>query len=271
MSATVEERRCTETGLWLLAAGGETSCRVARDRYGALSVRKNSIVGPLPVGADPGDGDARGRFDSRGSTIYLADSRQCAYSEVLTGFRQERAAIAKVAETIGWRVDEYIESVLEQARTNGVDVPWAISVDWQMERSIYEIRLPREGWWVQIDHPETLKALQSLAPTTKGMTERLQVLTSGSIEGEDRDLTTLIAHIIRELKLEDGSEPLGINYQSKTLQGRCWAYWDRRADLGLSPSRNDLVQLTSENVGPDPDFKKIADHYDLPILGARGY
>lgn len=264
------ERRCTETGLWLLAAAGETSFRVAKDRYGALAVRKNPLVGPRPVGTDPAVGDSRGRFDSLGSTIYLAESRQCAYAEVLTGFRRERAAIAKAAETIGWTVDEYIASVLKQATTNGVDVPWAISIDWQMERSIYEIRLPREGWWVQIDHPETLKALQSLAPTTQGMTERLQVLTSSSIKGEDRDLTTLIAHTVREQALDDGSEPLGINYQSKTLQGRCWAYWDRRADLGLSPSRNDLIQLTSENVGPDPEFKKIADHYDLPILGARG-
>lgn len=271
MTVTSEGHSCKETGFQLVPAGGEASFRVARDRYGALAVRNNPIVGPRPIGTEPGEADARGRFDSLGSTIYLADSRQCAYAEVLTLFRQKRAAIAKVAEQIDWTVDEYIESVLEQAAGNGVDVPWAISVDWQMERSIYEIRLPREGWWVQIDHPGTLKTLQNLAPATKGMTERLQVLTSGSIEGEDRDLTTLIAHVIREQTLEDGSEPLGINYQSKTLQGRCWAYWDRRTDLGISPGRNDLIQLTSENVGPDPDFKTIADHYDLPILGSRSY
>ena len=77
---------------------------------------------------------------------------------------------------------------------------------------------------------------------------------SGSLTGEDRDLTTLLAHTIRGLNLDDGSKPLGINYPSKTPSGRFWAYWDRRAGEGLSPSRNDLLHLTSENVGPNPEF-----------------
>lgn len=92
------------TGFQLVQAAGEISFRVAKDRYGALSVRKNSIVGPLLIGTDPHAGDSRGRFDSLGSTIYLADSRQCAYSEVLGGFRQELASISKIAKTIGWTV-----------------------------------------------------------------------------------------------------------------------------------------------------------------------
>jgi hypothetical protein len=256
------------TGLRLIPAAGEIAFRVAKDRYGALSVRKNSIVGPMPIGTSA-DSDPRGRYDSIGSTIYLADSRQCAYAEVLLGFRQQRAAVAKAAESIGWTAEDYITSVRAQAQNNGVDVPWAISVDWQMDRSIYEIRLPRQGWWVQIDDPDTLRALETMAPTTAGMTERLQFLTSGSLTGEDRDLTTLLAHTIRGAALDDGSELLGISYPSKTLSGRCWAYWDRRADEGLSPGRNDLLQLTSENVGPDPEFNRVATLYDLPILGAR--
>jgi hypothetical protein len=54
--------------------------------------------------------------------------------------------VAKAAESIGWTVEDYITSVQAQARENGIDVPWAISMDWQMDRSIYEIRLPRQGW-----------------------------------------------------------------------------------------------------------------------------
>lgn len=269
MTADIAERSCTITGLRLLQAKGETAFRVAKDRYGALTVRRNSIVGPLPVGTDPNAGDHRGRFDTIGSTIYLADSRACAYAEVLAGFRKDRASIAKAAESIGWDVDEYIAQVLADAKTNGIDVPWGISVDWQMDRSIYEIRLPRNGWWVQIDHADTLAALEEYVPTVAGMTERVKLLTSGAIEGEDRDLTTLLAHTIRELTLDDGSEPLGISYQSKSLQGRCWAYWDRRADAGLPTGSNDLLQLTSENVGPDPEFTRMADFYKLPILAAR--
>lgn len=95
------------------------------------------------------------------------------------------------------------------------------------------------------------------------------MLTSGSITGENRDLTTLVAHIVRGLTLDDGTEPLGFSYPSKTLRGRCWAYWDRRADEGLYSGRDDLLQLTAENVGPDPEFQATAAFYDLPILGAR--
>ncbi|WP_284974354.1 RES domain-containing protein [Arthrobacter sp. efr-133-TYG-104] len=269
MTAALAERLCEATGLHLLEARGESAFRVAKDRYGALSVLPNAVVGPLPVGADPGEGDHRGRFDAKGRTIYLADSRECAYAEVLVQFRRERAKIAKVAESINWEVNDYISQVAAEAESNGVDVPWAISVDWQMERSVYEIQLPRNGWWVQIDHAETLLALEGLAPKTPGLTDRLHLLTSDAVEGEDRDLTTLLAHVLRGVSLDDGSRPLGISYRSKTLKGRCWAYWDRRSDEGLPPVSNDLLQVSSKNVGPDPEFVRVARFYKLPILGAR--
>ena len=268
MTAAVAARTCTLTGLRLVPAAGQSAFRVAKDRYGALSVLANTVVGPLPIGTDPSTGDHRGRFDTLGSTIYLADTRRCAYAEVLIGFRKERARIASVAETIGWDVDEYISQIIADATSNGVAVPWAVSVDWQMERSMYEIRLPRTGWWAQIDHADSLAALEVLAPTVPGLGERLRLLTAGVLTGDEREVTTLLAHVVREQRLDDGSQPLGISYPSKTLMGRCWAYWDRRTDDGLPPSLNDLQQLTSGNVGPDPDFSFAADHYGLPILGS---
>jgi hypothetical protein len=263
----VTARTCTKTGLRLIEAAGERGFRVAKDRYGALTVPQNTIVGPLPITSTTRSSpDRRGRFDTLGSTIYLAESNRCAYAEVLAGFRKNRATIAKAAESIGWTVDDYIKQVLLDAKTNGVDVPWAVSVDWQMDRSIYRIQMPAQGWWVQMDHPDTLAALERLAPTVSGMTEVLQVLTAGSISGENRAVTTLLAEVIRQQVLDDGSEALGISFASKTLFGRCWAYWDRRFDDGLPPGANDLRQLASENVGPDPDFVYVAAHYDLPLL-----
>ncbi|HRO93952.1 hypothetical protein [Citricoccus sp.] len=215
------ERTCTKTGLHLVAAGGQTAFRVAKDRYGALSARPNDHVGPRPVGFDPDVGDARGRYDTIGSTLYLAEARRCAYAEVLNGFRAERAQIARTAQFIGMTVDEYIEAVIAEAKANGVDVPWAISVDWQLERSIYEIRLPRQGWWVRIDHPDTLKALEELASVTAGAMGEVTMLTATEVTGPDRDLTTLLAHVIKRQMLGDGHEPLGIVYPSRTLTGIC--------------------------------------------------
>lgn len=211
------ERTCTKTGLCLIEAGGQRAYRVAKDRYGVLSARRNEHVGPMPVGFDSDTGESRGRYDTLGSTIYRADSRRCAYAEVLNSFRQERSKIAKAATSVGMDVDECIEAVTAEAETNGVRLPWTISVDWQMDRSIYEIRLPRQGWWVRIDHAETLRALEDLALRTPGATGGVAMLTATEVTGLDRDLTTLLAHVIRQQTLDDGSEPLGIVFHSRTL------------------------------------------------------
>lgn len=264
----MKEETCGRTGLHLTKAAGQIGFRVAQDRYGALSVMANRYVGPLPQQA-PGTAlvERRGRYDTVGCTVYVADSKKCAYAEVLTVFRMKFAAVAEVAESVGWDVDEYIAKVLEDAKANGVDAPWAIPADWQVNRSVHKLSLPSEGWWVVMDHHDTLAALQRMTPTIRGMTVGLKLLTAGSITGENRALTTLLAQTVRDQTLEDGSEPLGISFKSKTLFGRCWAFWDRRADPGLPPGPNDLKQKTSENVGPDPAFHYVADHYELPRLG----
>ena len=133
---------------------------------------------------------------------------------MLNSFRQERSKIAKAATSVGMDVDECIEAVTAEAETNGVRLPWTISVDWQMDRSIYEIR---QGWWVRIDHAETLRALEDLALRTPGATGGVAILAATEVTGLDRDLTTLLAHVIRQQTLDDGSEPLGIVFHSRTL------------------------------------------------------
>lgn len=131
-------RRCGVTNLHLIPAGAETAFRVAKDRYGALSARRypSSIDGPAA--------HLRGRYDTSGSTLYFADSRECAYGEVLTGFRKERGALAADAEAAGYELSEWVELVTAQAIANELDPPWAISRDWQMARSIYEVNLPAD-------------------------------------------------------------------------------------------------------------------------------
>ena len=260
-----EDAICSRTGLSLVRAAGQTGFRVAQDRHGALAVMANKYVGPLPDQA-PGTAmvERRGRYDTMGRTVYIADSKRCSYAEVLTVFRMKLASVAETAESVGWDVDEYISQVLEDAKANGVDPPWAIPAGWQINRSIHTLSLPSEGWWVLIDHQATLAALQRMTPTVRGTSMGLRLLTAGSIMGENRALTTILAQTIRDQTLEDGSEPLGISYESKTLHGRCWAFWDRRLDLDLPPGTNDPHVASSSSIGEDPDFHHIASHYRLP-------
>jgi len=64
--------------------------------------------------------------------------------------------------------------------------------------------MPSAGWWIKIDDPQSLAALQSLAPTITGLTQDLQVLTASSIDGDDRALTTVTAEVDRQQVLDDG-------------------------------------------------------------------
>lgn len=55
-------------------------------------------------------------------------------------------------------------SVARSVRSRALDPPWAVSCDWQMARSIYEVDLPEDGWWVRVDHSDTLNALVDQYP-----------------------------------------------------------------------------------------------------------
>lgn len=147
-------RTCSASGLRLLDAGGELVYRVSRDRYGPLSAQERVRYSGATSTAN--------RFDTVGTTPYFGDSRQCALAEVLNSFKLARAALAPDAGAAGMSLDVYIAMVTRQAADNGLDHPWAIGADWQMARSIYAVRLPAVGTWVQVDHSDTLAALDHL-------------------------------------------------------------------------------------------------------------
>jgi len=258
----------------LVPAGGETLYRVAKDQYvmsgGILAVLPNDTVGPK------NGADARGRFDTLGRTVYLADSPDCAFAEVLLPFRKRRDVLAQDAMALepeeGERrmtVEEYIEAVTKEAVENNVDAPWAISAEWQMARSIYHVRMPLAGWWVRIDGDRTLDYLseryRSELPRLLGESRSLTV---SDVTGENRALTTFLAQQIRKTYLEDGSYALGIEYPSKSGAGRCFAYWPRRMDDNLLPGADDPAIIRSENV-TGRALEERAARWDIPILRGR--
>lgn len=250
------ERQCAETGFGLIAARNETAWRVTKDRYvrtaGITNVLTNNRVGPLP----PGTPDSRGRYDTLGSTVYFADTRKTALAEVLQALRSDVMTCVKDAAAIGMSVDEYREQLDADLRARGQSVPGELSVDWEMQRSLFEVAMPADGWWVVIDSPPTLNSLSTYLGGALGQ------LTIAHVCGDDRSLTTQLAQIVRDSILDDGSESLGIIYPSKTGYGRCWAWWDRRGDLNLSPSHNDPTLIGSLNVAVD-ELNEICADWEL--------
>lgn len=270
MSPAPRARTCPRTGLHLVPARGQDGWRVAQERYtrsgGILAVRVNEHVGPLPADLP----DRRGRFDTIGRTVYFAEHPTTAFAEVLQDFRAARIALQADADAIGMSVEEYVASVRDQAAANGRERPWAISVDWQMSRCLHRVAMPADGWWIQIDHKATLNRLGfDLAEPLRQA--GVPLLTLSSTTGEKRDVTTLLAEHVRGQTLFDGSRPLGIQFTSKTGYGTCWAWWNRRADDGLTPGQNDPKTLDDLNVDGDA-FRAVTTDWQLEVLrGAPRY
>ncbi|MEP7765141.1 hypothetical protein [Sanguibacter sp. 25GB23B1] len=268
MIASPESRTCSSTGVRLAPATGELAFRVAKDRYtrrsGPLASLPNGHVGALPRTVK----EVRGRFDTIGRTVYFGDSPECCFAETLQAFRKNRQALAADAQAAGQDVDEYVRDVTQDALDNGLDTPWAVSVDWQMERSLLPIRMPLEGWWVLIDHPDTLNTLNdALAADLRSV--GVTLLTSSIATGENRAATTLIAQHVRDLVLDDGSQPLGISFPSKTGYGRCLAWWNRREDDGLLPAdEGPSSDGRSDNVDT-PGFRRVCSDWSLSVLPGR--
>lgn len=258
----------------LTQADGRTMYRVAKDQYvnsgGILSVLPNNTVGPT------NGADSRGRFDSLGRTVYLADSADCAFAEVLMPFRRRRDALAVDAQAIvpepgepRMTLDEYIEAVTKEAAENDLDAPWAVGAEWQMARSIFSVRMPLVGWWVRIDDARTLDFLsESNRDEMPRLIGDTRSLTLADVTGENRALTTFLAQRIRTIYLEDGSYPLGIEYPSKSGTGRCFAYFARRLDDGLLPGPDDPAVIASHNVAGRA-LTERAHAWGIPILPGR--
>jgi len=263
MTPAAPDKVCSETGLGLSRARQQTGWRVARDQFvnagGINRVLNNDRVGPLVLGAP----ERRGRYDTLGRTVYFADSKKAALAETLQAFRVDRLALSKDAVAAGVDVDEYLRRVTEEAHDRGLPAPGEIDVDWQMMRSIYQVAMPADGWWVLIDASATFNALSDLLSGAAGM------VTLADVAGEDRALTTQFAQVIRDAVLDDGSLPLGIEFPSKTGYGRCWAWWNRREDDNLSPSMNDPQLVDSINVA-GAEFDAICAEWALtPVANDR--
>lgn len=127
--------------------------------------------------------------------------------------------------------------------------------------------MPSDGWWVRANNKATINRVSmELAPRLHDL--GVGLLTLSDLSGESRAVTTLVAEHIRSQDLFDGSRPLGIEFPSKTGYGACWAWWDRRADDGLTPGVNDPKTVEDMNVDV-PAFRRVTDEWKLEVLPGR--
>lgn len=214
------------------------------------------------AGEDPVDWN---RYDTPGSTVYLADNPEIAFSEILSSYALKLGQdhpMQKDADFMGMSLQDYVQAI-EVEWGNNIK-PGCLPAHWRDRRNTYELRLQAGGWWVDVEHPDSIAAIGSALGERLHDELGLELLTWGVLHGEERAPTTMIASWVRGLVLDDGSQPLGITFQSKHGGGRCWAYWLRRRDDGLPEI---AMHMVSQNPVPvqDPALLAVAKRFGIKV------
>lgn len=225
-------RTCRTTGL-ALVSGPTQAYRVAKESYGPLNPQERGLLSS--------DRSTWYRFDTPGRTIYAAEDKKTAFLEALSWARMRAAHasyLEKTAAFFGAPVDTIRREVQEQWHANGHMAPGWIPANWRDGRLLFELTF-EPGLWVDIAHADTMHALNGALSSLLYEIDVEETLTLSEVTSGRREITTVLAAWIKDQVLDDGSYPMGIRFLSKhgatdTGSGYCWAFWLRRADIGLN-------------------------------------
>lgn len=248
-------RTCTTTGLRLLPCSGDLGHRIARSNHPAVSAPTR-----ISAGEDShAERSSWGRYDAAGTeTLYTAGDRAGAFAEVLAAFKVPLgtgSALEVDARALGLTLEEFLADVAADWEERSFMQTGTLPRSWRDDRVALRIRHPDTGWLVDVEHPDTLSALEP------GLRPHLLVggwtsFTTAALRSEDRSLTTAAADLVHDAILDDGSHPVGIHFGSKHGGSWCRATWLDRT--------RDLTVLSSEAVDlDDPDLRTVTRRFGL--------
>lgn len=233
---------CAMTGLNLVQSAHQTIYRVAKTNHGAINPPpRNENDSPL----------GWSRWDTPGRTIYGGTTAVGAFVEVLEYIDPGPPPIPlgelfdDVDALDALTLDEQIARELPR---HGAMQYKSISQGWRQERNLYELRLPADGWFVDVTGADSIAVIgrSQQALLAQCAVDRLTLSQLTDSSDEQKVLTTGIAAWIRDsIVLDDGSRPHGIVYPSKwgsTL--RNWAMWLRRTDDGTGSDNVTIVEAS---------------------------
>lgn len=269
-----DERTCKRTGAHLVRYQDLTGVQICKNEYLGWS------GAPRTSGDDPAEWN---RWDVPPQTFYYAAEETAAFSEVLAPFRVPNGAgnpLVRTAELLGTHLDELVETMA--AEDDFLDTG-VIPASWRERRGIYYMRLPTDGWWVDVEHGDTLVAVDRLLRENVPGTVLANLgvhrgLDLSHVTGPNRDLTTLIASTLHTAQLYDDSWPLGVQYPSRWGYGPCWAVWsDAEEELAVDTYKGEprwirtiRLPMVPAGGGPieatNPALLKVANEYGLTIL-----
>ncbi|RUQ07163.1 hypothetical protein D8M35_06385 [Curtobacterium sp. HSID17257] len=248
-------RTCTTTGLRLLPARSDTGYRVAKSNHPPVSA---------PTRGRHGDHAATersswGRYDAAGTeTYYTAELRTGAFAEVLAAFKVPLgtgSALEVDAAAVGLTLEEFLADVASDWDERSFMQTGTLPRSWRDDRTVLSLEHPSTGWYVDVEHPDTLSAIE---PSLRShlLVGGWSSFTTAVLRSDDRSVTTAVADLVHDAVLDDQTHPLGIHFGSKHGESWCRATWlDRTRDLSVLSSR--AIELG------DPDFRTATHRFGL--------
>jgi hypothetical protein len=257
MTPDTNSRVCARTGLRLIADREEQCFRVAKTGYGPTSA---------PERATSDNPSLWSRYDSPGRTLYVAGDQETAYAEVLSPFKRQLGSTDPLqadAEALGLTRDEFLEEVAGQWRERAFHGLGAVPGEWRLDRDMYRITVSGGGWLIDIEHPDSIAALERLFEnqlTRQGV----HSLTTAILRGEDRNVTAALAAGLRRIQVDDGSQAIGIHYGSKFGGTWCRALW---LPADADDWHLDLIELSGEPIlQSDEHLAKAAERFRVKVF-----
>ncbi len=142
----------------------------------------------------------------------------------------------------------FAEQVARELPAHGGMLYRSILRDWRQSRSLYELVLPEDGWFVDVTGAESVSVISrelGLALLAQCGIGQLTLSELTSSSQEFHELTTGIATWVRNSILEEGLRPHGIVYPSEWgSKQENWAMWLRRADDGTGVDPVELIDTS---------------------------
>jgi hypothetical protein len=201
--------------------------------------------------------------------VYASETQECAYAETLSYFKRQTESGPALD------LSKFFDDVPRNQSDHVIEQEWAklhhpkpgdLIKGWRDQRRRYRLRLPTEGWWVDVEHPDTMAQLsRDLAPLLAA--QDVNGIDAALLRSMNRDVTIQVATWLHSRILDDGSKPVGIRYQSRHGTGTCYAIWLRRLDDGLELRQQDVQSADEHSIEKeDPDFRRVCKRFGMHPL-----
>lgn len=189
-----------------------------------------------------------GRYDTLGSTVYLAADPAAAFHEVMAPFALDLGAknpLQKDADALGISLKTLMQEIAHDWDEKNYMNTGCLPAQWSYDRKLYTISMTHPLPWVDVQRPNSIGAIRQAIGSDLAKETGITSLTLNELTSPNREVTTRIAEWIRNVQFDTLQLPTGVIYPSK-LGGTCYAIWLHGRDAGVS--EEPFIEVSTEQV-----------------------